>query len=281
MAVRGERRGASHRDALFRFIIRRLLAGFCFFILSAAGEASPVVAAVECPADHIDEYVEVADVHDGDTVRLVDGRRLRLIGFNTPELARDETPAEPLATEARQALLEIIGPHGRLGLRYDEVRKDRYRRLLAHAYLKSGQSIAARMLEGGYGVQIVVPPDLWNHGCYRAAESSARAAGAGVWSLSRYAKPTSAARLKVADRAFHLVSGRVTRTGASRASVWLDLDDRLAVRIARNDLHYFQDLDLDRMKGRTVVVRGWIFPYRGRPMMQIRFPYALEIMARD
>lgn len=275
MVVRGERRGASHRDALFRFIIRRLLAGICFFILSAG------VAAVECPADHIDEYVEVADVHDGDTVRLVDGRRLRLIGFNTPELARDETPAEPLATEARQALLEIIGPHGRLGLRYDEVREDRYRRLLAHAYIESGRSIAARMLEGGYGVQIVVPPDLWNHGCYHAAESRARAAGAGVWSLARYAKPTAAARVKAADRAFHLVSGRVTRVGTSRASVWLDLDDSLAVRIARNDLHYFHDLDLDGMKGRNVVVRGWIFPYRGRPMMQVRFPYALEIMTGD
>ena len=281
MAVRGERRRASQRDALFRFVIRGPLAGFCFFVLSAGGAASQGVAAVECPADRIDEYVEVADVHDGDTVRLVDGRRLRLIGFNTPELARDEMPAEPLANEARQALLEIIGPHARLGLRYDEVRMDRYRRLLAHAYLESGQSIAARMLEGGYGVQIVVPPDLWNHRCYHTAESSARAAGAGVWSLSRYTKPTAAARLKAADRAFHLVSGRITRTSKSRSSMWFDLDDRLAVRIARSDLHYFQDLDLDGLKGRTVVVRGWIFPYRGRPMMQIRFPYALEIVARD
>jgi micrococcal nuclease len=281
VVVRCERRGASHEDALFRFVIRRLLIGFCAFAGLAVGVPSPGVAAVECPADHIDEYVEVADVHDGDTVRLADGRKLRLIGFNSPELARDEMPAEPLATEARDALLEIIGLHARLGLRYDEVRKDRYRRLLAHAYLRSGQSIAARMLEGGYGVQIVVPPDLWNHDCYRAAESSARAAGTGVWSLSRYAKPTAAARLKAADRAFHLVSGRITRIGTSRASVWLDLDDRLAVRIARSDLHYFQDLDLDGLKGRTVVVRGWVFPYRGRPMMQIRFPYALEIAASD
>lgn len=281
MAVRGERRGASNWDALFRFIVGRPLAGLCCFVLLVGGAPSRALAAVDCPADRIDEYVEVADVHDGDTVRLVDGRKLRLIGFNTPELARDESPAEPLATEARQALIETIGPHARLGLRYDEVREDRYRRLLAHAYLESGQSVAARMLEGGYGVQIVVPPDVWNQACYRAAERSARGAGAGVWSLARYAKPTSAARLAAADRAFHLVSGRVTRIGAGRSSVWLDLDDRLALRIARKDLPYFKDIDLDGMKGRRVIVRGWIFPYHGRPMMQIRYPYALEIVTGD
>ena len=103
MAVRGERRGASNWDALFRFIVGRPLAGLCCFVLLVGGAPSRALAAVDCPADRIDEYVEVADVHDGDTVRLVDGRKLRLIGFNTPELARDESPAEPLATEARQA----------------------------------------------------------------------------------------------------------------------------------------------------------------------------------
>ncbi|WP_376748670.1 thermonuclease family protein, partial [Stutzerimonas nitrititolerans] len=40
---------------------------------------------------------KVAQVIDGDTLRLVDGRSVRLIGLNTPELGRKGRRAEPFA----------------------------------------------------------------------------------------------------------------------------------------------------------------------------------------
>jgi len=55
----------------------------CLLLIS-----SSVLAAVECPVDRIDLRAEVEYVHDGDTVRLADGRSVRLIGLNTPEMAR-------------------------------------------------------------------------------------------------------------------------------------------------------------------------------------------------
>ena len=42
------------------------------------------------------QNVEVARVVDGDTVRLRDGRSVRLIGINAPELAHNGRTTEPL-----------------------------------------------------------------------------------------------------------------------------------------------------------------------------------------
>ncbi len=69
----------------------------------------PAVAAVVCAPDRIDAQVRVSHVIDGDTVRLSDGRHLRLIGVDTPELAHNGAPAQPLGIEARDRLRHIVG----------------------------------------------------------------------------------------------------------------------------------------------------------------------------
>lgn len=43
---------------------------------------------------------QVERVVDGDTLRLTDGRSVRMIGLNTPEKARAGKPAEPFALDA-------------------------------------------------------------------------------------------------------------------------------------------------------------------------------------
>ncbi|MHB8822818.1 MAG: thermonuclease family protein, partial [Pseudomonadaceae bacterium] len=54
-----------------------------------------------CPAPERLPQFAVAQVIDGDTLRLTDGRSVRLIGLNTPELGRKGRAAEPLADAAR------------------------------------------------------------------------------------------------------------------------------------------------------------------------------------
>ena len=60
--------------------------------------------------------VGVAKVVDGDTLRLVDGRSVRLIGINTPELGRDGRKAEPFAVAAQRRLRALVeASNGRVG----------------------------------------------------------------------------------------------------------------------------------------------------------------------
>jgi endonuclease YncB( thermonuclease family) len=129
----------------------------------------------------------VDHVHDGDSVRLADGRALRLIGIDTPELARDGRPDEPLARAARDRLRELLRDSGmRLELRFDREREDHYGRLLAHAYLPDGRSIAAELLAEGLATQLVVPPNEASWTCFRQAERVARRARLGLWALPGY-----------------------------------------------------------------------------------------------
>jgi len=257
--------------------------------------ASPVQA-VECPADRIDESVAVSQVVDGDTLRLEDGRLVRLIGINTPELARKGKPAEPLAHQARKVLQSLLeksmpqsssGSEIKVGLRYGTEQKDRYGRTLAHVYLTNGVSAEARMLSAGMAAQIVVPPNTLNRECYRAAERKARQANLGVWN-SHY-RPIPIADVPRQSRGFRLISGKVVRVGESKRSIWLNFPklagegwrEGVAVRISRKDLEYFKSWHPLQLRGKQVVVRGWLFPYKKQLVMQLRHPFALEIKPDD
>lgn len=236
------------------------------------------VAAAEpaCAADHVDQQAQVAYAHDGDTVRLEDGRPLRLIGIDTPELGRDGAADQPYAVAARDALRRLLVDDPTMKLRFDATRHDVHGRLLAHAFLADGTSISAWLLRHGYATLLVVPPDTWNVDCYAAAERQARAAHTGIWSLAAY-QPVPATELPATARGYHLIEGRVMHVGRSARSVWIDLAGGVAARIAKADWGYFASVPLTSLIHRTVTVRGWVYSYRDQLQLRLRYPTDLEI----
>jgi endonuclease YncB( thermonuclease family) len=238
--------------------------------------AAPLAAyGQSCAPDRTDEQVQVGQVYDGDTVKLRDGRKLRLIGIDTPEIGQGNRPAQPLAVTATQTLRKLLATSPNLGLRHDAEPEDRYQRLLAHLYLQNGISVEATLLEKGLATVLTVPPNIWNLACYQAAEQRARNARRGIWSLPAY-QPVDASILPAKVDGFRLVKGRVVRVSKSRKSIWLNLDGNVSLRIDRADLPYFKGYDLDRMANRQVVARGWLHPQPRGSMMRIRHPAALE-----
>ncbi len=241
-------------------------------LLPGASEA----ADADCAPDRIDEYVRVKRVHDGDTVQLADGRHVRLIGLNTPELGRDGRAPEPLAEAARDALRRLLAGNPRIALRYDRDRRDRYGRTLAHLFLPDRRSVTAWLIRQGYAPVVVVPPNVWHQACYQRNEAQARRQGRGIWALD-YFRPLPADSLQGVT-GFRFISGRVARVAESRRSIWLNLEGGAALRIARKDLVYFPDFDPSRYQGRRIVARGWIYRYRGRSTLQIRHPFSLRLL---
>jgi micrococcal nuclease len=265
MAVQRQHKGASRWGAPFAF-------GLALFLFLAL--PLPVPAA-ECPLEHSDETVTVDYVYDGDTVKLDDGRRIRFIGINTPEIDHDGGQSEPYALAARERLQQLLAKGKRLQLRYGRERHDRYGRTLAHPYLADGRSINTLLLQEGLATTLVVPPNTWNQGCYHAVEQQARQQGAGLWSLLRY-RVTALASLEPGAEGYHIIRASVAHVGESRHSLWLDLDGPAALRIPRTDLRYFADWDLHALVGKTVVARGWLHFDKGRWRMTVRHPAALE-----
>jgi endonuclease YncB( thermonuclease family) len=230
-----------------------------------------------CPADRSDERVVSARTFDGDTLALADGRKVRLLGINTPEIGRDGEPSEPYSEDAKALLTLFAGPGMSLRLRLDTERFDRYGRLLAHVFAADGSNLQARLLDAGYATTLVVPPNEWSVDCYTAVEARAREERVGIWGLEEY-QPIPAETLPDSARGFRLVKGRVQRVGESRANLWLNLSRHMAVRIPKDDLPYFGDFDPRRLAGRSLEVRGWIHERRGELRITVRHPAALTVL---
>jgi endonuclease YncB( thermonuclease family) len=249
-----------------------LYGAFLLFLLlpssfSRADSCSP------CSADLID----VASVYDGDTLRLDDGRRVRLIGVNTPELGRGRAD-EVNALQAKQ-LLETLVERGSGSIRVcqDAEATDRYGRLLAHLYDRDGKSINHELLAQGAGYLISIPPNLKNHGCYKDAEREARKRRKGVWRF-----PIKAvSELSGNESGFHILTGNIVRVGQSRSGVWLNLDGGLALRITWSDWDRFGIDDPQSLHDTPLEVRGWIYRRHGNQRIRVRHPSAIRWLERE
>lgn len=253
-------------------------AGALFYCLACLATPAGVQAtSTSCRADHTDATARVRYVHDGDTFWLEDGRKIRLLGINTPELARDKRPAEPLARQARDDLRRLLGKSARVHLRFGKEKTDRYGRLLAHAFLDDGRNLSEWLLQRGLGYALAIPPNLWQVDCYRQAEQQARRQHKGLWQPNR-SSLLQADKLPTDSRGFHVIRGTVRHIGHSRHSLWLDFNRRFAVRISRRDLAWFAGLDIEKLTGKQLEVRGWLQYYKHQLQMRIRHPAAMRIL---
>ena len=236
--------------------------------------------ALNCPADRIDEQVQVSGISDGDTLRLADGRRVRIIGINTPELAHDGRPADPLASEAQALLQKLVkSSDQRVGLRLDTESRDRHGRLLAHVFLADGQSVEAQMLEAGLASRVAIAPNLWGQDCFTRAENEARQAGRGIWSLPAYQNPVDARQLPAGAGGFILLQGIVERVGGSRHAQWINLAGGVALKIEHDNLPYFQGMKLDKLQGKRIEARGWLTnPGGNSPRINLSHPSMLRVL---
>ncbi|AHG39066.1 nuclease [Pseudomonas syringae CC1557] len=207
-----------------------------------------------CPAPASLPVVQVQRVVDGDTLRLSDGRSVRMIGLNTPETGKKGQSAEPFAEAAKrrlQALVDASG--GQVSLRVGQQGKDHYGRTLANLYGRDGANLEAQLLSEGLGYLVAVAPNVALVDCQQSAELQARQARLGLWRSS----PVQAS--DTLDKSgFALVSGQVKSVQRNRGGVWIELKGSLVLRIAPDKMSGFDMAMLERLKGRKIEARGWV-----------------------
>lgn len=213
-----------------------------------------------CSLDGPLERVRVASVIDGDTLRLKDGKSVRLIGLNAPEIRHRGRPAEPYAESARRRLQALVdADDGYVRLHRGQQAQDNYGRMLAHAFDRQGRNLEAVLLAEGLGYFVAIAPNTALAGCHQAVEREARQARKGLWRDLSPVTPND-----VRQGGFALVKGRIERMETNRSGVWLEFEGPLVVQIPAQNMKHFEQDFLESLSGRRVEVRGWVVDRKGR-----------------
>lgn len=252
---------------------------FCLPLMAwcLSGHQPALAAGQDCAGEGYDETVIVKHVHDGDTVKLTDGRSLRLIGINAPEVARDEQPAEAFALPARDLLRTLLTAHNnRVKLIHGREKKDHYQRSLAHLFLPDGTNLQAQLLTSGLASAITIPPNDRFSSCYQQAEQRAFCKRQGLWS-----QPISTIEdLDDSARGFQVLRGYIETINSLPSGLWLTLKHGLSLRIHPAQQALFDRQRLQSLLGQPVLVRSWLQakkqPKQGeRFYMQIKHPSSI------
>jgi endonuclease YncB( thermonuclease family) len=226
---------------------------------------------------------EAAGVRDALTIRLTDGREVRLAG-----IAANLDEQSGTALRAKTVLDQLVA--GRRVALHGSGSVDRYGRLTAQVVL-AGPNPMWLQVELVIAGMAFAAPDSGSPACAKAlieSERVARRQRAGFWNDGALAvKRASAPQSLLAGvGGFAVVEGTVARVGEAGGRLFLDFGRRygrdFSIVVPREAQASFAKagLDLRALSGKRVRARGVVFEQSG-PAMELRDAAALEVIGAD
>lgn len=231
----------------------------------------------------------VVAVIDGETIKLDDGREVRLLGIIAPRpppaLAADAS--WPPADAAFAALSKLLtGRSVRIAAKGRHT--DRYGRTLAHVFLVDGKAetwVEERLVGDGHA-RVASTADA--PACIAEllkVEDRARRAKRGLWAHAAYQIREAAKAHELADfvQSYQIVEGRVREVQERKRRLYLDFGDAwskdLTAIVSGRDRKRFETakIDLKALKGVKVRLRGWVERWNG-PLINLTSPEQIEVL---
>jgi len=185
------------RKSIFKKLL--VLAGLAVVLLARGCGNSQVdfspAGKISLPFGKSCNYEDILVVRavDGDTLKLENGERVRLIGIDTPEtyesvkLYRDSQKSgqdiktiQALGKRASNFTRGLVEGK-RVRLEFDLEKRDRYKRLLAYVYLKDGTFVNAEIIKQGYASLMTYPPNIKYVDSFKELYQQARENNRGLW----------------------------------------------------------------------------------------------------
>ena len=144
--------------------------------------STPGVEVVQTSAsgvNPIESLVKVTRVVDGDTIEIEGGKRVRLIGMDTPEINKTGETGCFGREAADYAIKLLTGQMIKMEKDISEV--DRYNRLLRYVYV-GDTMINDKLVRDGYARVYTYPPDVKYKDKFLESEKYARENNLGLWS---------------------------------------------------------------------------------------------------
>ncbi|NQS99858.1 MAG: thermonuclease family protein [Candidatus Omnitrophica bacterium] len=148
------------------------------------------------PTDY--DNVLVTKVFDGDTLRLANGEKVRLLGIDAPELhesdklyrdiqrsGQDMKTIMAMGRKSYTFTKELVAGE-RVRLEFDVEKRDKYGRLLAHVFITNTQLfLNAEIIKQGYAEPMTIPPNLEYADHFQELYQQARENRRGLWSRAQ------------------------------------------------------------------------------------------------
>lgn len=163
----------------------RVVRTWCWLALVAAAGCAGGGATVT------DGSATVTHVVDGDTIDVrIGGRneRIRLIGIDTPETKKPNTPIQCYGPEASAFTAALLPVGTAVRIERDVVGRDDYGRLLGYVYLADGATNAdstfvnMEIIRQGYARTLSIAPNTIHARDFAAAANTANTEDLGLWS---------------------------------------------------------------------------------------------------
>jgi len=214
----------------------------------------------------------VAKVYDGDTIILENDERVRLLGINTPEIESHHRQGEK-GGQAAKRWLQAKLQQGKVYLEYDQQKRDKYKRLLAHCFLPNDEHLNKTIIEAGLASLSILPPNIRYSETLISAQQQAEQAKRGLWSQSDYRPRTVSSLSKENSKGWHRFLATATAIKKSRKYVRLTLSKNADIRIPIANLELFPDLEtyLDK----SLEIRGWASRSKQHFSILVRHPSAI------
>lgn len=126
---------------------------------------------------------KVVRIVDGDTFIITyngKNQSVRLIGVDTPESVKPNSPVEYYGKEASDYTKSLIEGKN-IRLEFDVEDRDKYNRLLAYVYLEDGRMLNEVLIGEGYAQLMTVPPNVKYSEKFVSLQKEARKEKKGLW----------------------------------------------------------------------------------------------------
>ena len=218
---------------------------------------------------------QVEKVFDGDTVLLEDGRKLRFLGINTPEVAHGNQPAEVGGEQAKRWLQQRL-EHKYISLEGDSEAQDNYGRALAYVFTQDQQHINLQLVKIGLATVSIFPPNLKYTEDLLVAQQSAEQARLGVWGEPAYA-PLPVQNLTNENyHGWKRITGRIQAIKQGVKGSYLQFSEQAAVQVDQQYAGLFPSLE--SYAGKNLEVRGWLYRSKGRFTLPVRHPGQIKVL---
>ncbi|HKZ13024.1 MAG TPA: thermonuclease family protein [Solirubrobacterales bacterium] len=150
-------------------------------ILGAIAYSALPDSAATGPVSEASGMAPVVRVVDGDTVILAGLGSSRIVGVDTPETVKPDTPVQCFGPRASAFSKHVLGAAGRVRYRVALEPVDAYGRSLVYLWLPDGRFFNAMLVRRGLARPLPFPPNTRYAPLFARLALSAARRGRGLW----------------------------------------------------------------------------------------------------